>query len=185
MQTLGKRRGVLYGEHPPERVLELDVKSPQLKIKKKKGRTTKKKKKAYTLTYTLAAASGDTHFLLKQINKHWHTYPELSSLTVSPRCITLSGMQGGRFASAGAAQRSATGETAMLWGGGFFLFLPPESGGGEIVCVVHLDLFWHTYNYSAHLLQERLNVASKALKKKKKVSGVRKCLSKMMRGNGR
>lgn len=29
---------------------------------------------------------------------------------------------------------------------------------------MHLDLFWHTYNYAAHLLQEQLNVASKVLK---------------------
>lgn len=39
-----------------------------------------------------------------------------------------------------------------------------RDSGREIVCVMHLDLFWHTYNYCVHLLQEKLNVASKVLK---------------------
>lgn len=39
-----------------------------------------------------------------------------------------------------------------------------RDGGREIVCVTHLALFWHTNNYSPHLLQEQLNVASKVLR---------------------
>lgn len=55
----------------PERATELGVKSPELPQKRH-------------------AADKQTH-----THTHIRARPELSSLTVSPRCITLSGMQGG------------------------------------------------------------------------------------------
>lgn len=42
--------------------------------------------------------------------------------------------------------------------------MPPEMVAERLFVEMHLDLFWHTYNYSAHLLQELLNVAWKASK---------------------
>ena len=130
----------LYCKHTPERVLELDVKSPELTQKKEEQQT-----------HTLYSMS---------VNKHTHinTHPSRALL---PNGVTSLHHPlrdaGGRFASAGTAQRSVTRETAMLC-------FCHQRWWQEIVCVMHLDLFWHTYNYSPHLLQEQLNVASKVLK---------------------
>ncbi len=88
---------------------------------------------------------------------HTHTHTEFSSLTVSPRCITLSGMQGG--GSPQQAQLNARSQERRRC-----CVFATRDGGREIVCVKHLDLFWHTHNYSPYLLQEQLNVASKVLR---------------------
>lgn len=135
-----KRTHILYHKHTPERVLELDVKSQEL--------TQKRESEKHTL-----AAAADTHITFNA-DKQAHT---LSSLTVSPRCITLSGMQGG--GSPHQAHLNARSQERLLC----CVFATRDSGR-EIVCVTHLDLFWHTNNYSCHLLQVQLNVASKVLK---------------------
>lgn len=123
-------------------VLELDVKSPELsqKASVKHTRLRRRARRVNTDKQTRA-----------------RTHPELSSLTVSPRYITLSGMQGG--GSPQQAQHNAQSQERLRG-----CVFATRDGGGEIVCVMHLDLFWHTYNYSAHLLQELLNVAWKVLK---------------------
>lgn len=73
---------------------------------------------------------------LMQVNSHIHKQThnrELSSLTVSPRCITLSGMLGevrlSRHSSMLGRRRACD-----------VVFLPPEMVAEKIVCVTHLDL---------------------------------------------
>lgn len=83
-----------------------------------------------------------------------HTYPELSSLTVSPRCITLTGMHGG--GSPQQAQLNARSQERLQC-----CVFATRDGGRETVYVMHLDLFWYTNNYSPQLLEEQLNVALK------------------------
>lgn len=117
--------------------LELDVKSPELTQKE-------------TVKHTCLSR----HTWYIHTNKHTHT--QLSSLTVSPRYITLSGMQGG--GSPRQARHNAQSQERLRG-----CVFATRDGGRENVCVMHLDLFWHTYNYPAHLLQELLNVAWKVL----------------------
>lgn len=123
-------------------VLELDVKSPEL---------TQKGSVKHT------CLSRHTQYINTDKQTHARTHPELSSLTVSPRYITLSGMQGG--GSPQQAQYNAQSQERLRG-----CVFATRDASREIVCVMHLDLFWHTYNYSAHLLQELLNVAWKVLK---------------------
>ena len=89
---------ILSHKHTPERAHELDVKSPEQK--KEEGENTHLLQQTHTL-------------FLMRINKH----------TGVPRALLPNGVTslhhplrdaGGRFASAGTAQRSVTGETAML-----------------------------------------------------------------------
>lgn len=128
-----------------QKVLELDVKSPELTQKAEK--------------YPLYCRR-HTHYI--NADKHTRTHPELSSLTVSPRCITLSGMQGG--GSPQQAQHNAQSQERLQC-----CVFATRDGGREIVCVMHLDLFWHAHNYAARLLQQRLNVASKVLRIQRKL----------------
>lgn len=93
---------ILYLQHTPERALGLDVKSPGLT---QKGRAKN----------TLAAAA-DTHIIFnadKQTHTYTHTLRALLPNGVTSLHHPLRDA-GGRFASAGTAQRSVTGETAML-----------------------------------------------------------------------
>lgn len=128
-----------------EKALKLDVKSPELP-----------QTAIIPLLLQKVLHSVKKHQACTQ-KTHTHTHTKLSSLTVSPHCITLLGMHGG--GSLQPAQLNARSHE-RLW---CCVFATGE-GGREIVYVMHLDLFWHTNNYSPHLLEEQLNVASKVLK---------------------
>lgn len=122
-------------------VLELDVKSPELT---QKG----------SVKHTCLCRSTQYIYTDKQTHAHTSTHPELSSLTVSPHYITLSGMQGG--GSPQQAQYNAQSQETLQG-----CIFATRDANREIVCGMYLYLFWHTYNYSADLLQELLNVAWK------------------------
>lgn len=71
-----------------------------------------------------------------QVNNHMHKQThntELSSLTVSPHCITLSGMQGEVRLSRRSSMLGHRRDCDVV-------FLSPEMVAEKIVCVTHLDL---------------------------------------------
>ena len=90
--------------------LELDVKSPELTQKGSVKHTCLSRRTQYINT-----------------GKQTHTgkHPELSSLTVSPRCITLSGMQEG-----GSPQQAHYNAQSQERRRG--VFLPPERVAGKL-----------------------------------------------------